>query len=84
MSNARGPYAASARSPKAIRRRITLIEQVRSIPRAEIDRALSWSDTTIANCESPVVKFCDKHRISIDWLILGDLRGLRRTRLGIG
>lgn len=83
MSRARGPFAAAARSPKAIRRRIALIDQVRAIPGAEIARALSWSDKTIANCESAVVKFADKYRISLDWLVLGDLRGLRCMTLGL-
>jgi hypothetical protein len=48
-----------------------------------IARERGLSDIEIAaalNCgTAAVLAFADKHRISLDWLVCGDLGGLRKT-----
>jgi hypothetical protein len=56
----------------AMRRRIQLIAHERRLQPSEVAKALTCR--TFA-----VVQFAERHRISCDWLIFGDLKGLLRT-----
>ena len=59
-------------SKRAIRIRIKMIANERGLSDAEVSRAM--------NCgTSAVVEFADKYNLSLDWLLLGDLKGLLRT-----
>jgi len=52
--------------------RISLIARERRLSHAEIANAM--------NCgTAAVVAFAEKHNISLDWLVRGDLKGLLRT-----
>jgi hypothetical protein len=59
-------------SKRAIRIRIKMIAHERGLSDVEVSRAMNC-------CTSAVVEFADKHNLSLDWLILGDLKGLLRT-----
>jgi predicted transcriptional regulator len=59
-------------SKRAMRVRISMIARERGLSDAEIAKAL--------NCgTAAVVAFAEKHDISLDWLVCGDLKGLLRT-----
>ncbi len=61
---------------RATRIRIKMIARERGLSDAEISRAL--------NCgTSAVVAFAEKHDISLDWLVCGDLKGYLRTVRGM-
>jgi hypothetical protein len=55
---------------KAIHVRVDLVAHERGLPRSEILKAKSSDDA--------LLNFALRHDLSIDWLILGDLRGLLR------
>jgi hypothetical protein len=56
----------------AMRRRIQVIAHERRLQPSEVAKALT--------CRTfEVLKFAERHRISVDWLIHGDLKGLLRT-----
>lgn len=57
---------------KAIHARIDLVAHERSLPPAEVKKAKS--------SEAALLEFAGRHALSIDWLVLGDLRGLLRMR----
>ena len=56
----------------AIRARIRLIAEERGLPAAEVKKALGLRTYRL-------VSFAGQFGISLDWLILGDLKGLLRT-----
>lgn len=62
-----------ATSTKAVQRRVRAIAEERKIPPADFHKLMHKRILT-----GPVLAFCDKHKISIDWLMCGDLRGLAR------
>jgi hypothetical protein len=57
----------------AVRRRVQAIAAERNIPPAEYAKLTHKRVSTRA-----AVAFCDKHKISLDWLLYGDLKGLQR------
>jgi hypothetical protein len=62
-----------ATSDDALRRRVRAIAEERNIPPADYAKLLHKRITTGA-----VMAFGKKHKISFDWLLAGDLKGLRR------
>jgi hypothetical protein len=62
-----------ANSDDALRRRVRAFAAERSLPPADIAKLMykriSMSDIRV---------FCEKHKVSSDWLLCGDLRGLHR------
>jgi hypothetical protein len=60
-----------ATSKEAVRRRILALAYERKLPKAEFAKALTCSTFAVA-------QFADRHRLSYDWLLLGDLKGLLR------
>jgi hypothetical protein len=62
----------SAGWKRGTRIRIKMIARERGLSDAEIAKAM--------NCgTAAVVAFAEKHDISLDWLVWGDLKGLLRT-----
>jgi hypothetical protein len=62
-----------AHSIDAIRRRVRAIALERNIPPADFGKLLHKRIIT-----AHAVAFCKKHKVSMDWLLCGDLQGLRR------
>jgi hypothetical protein len=62
-----------ARFRQEVRSRIALIAAERSLPKSETAEVMGRLNTR------DVVVFAERHRISLDWLICGDLKGLLRT-----
>src|SRR5258708_31326315 len=62
-----------ANSSDALRRRVRAIAEERSLPPAAIAKLMH---KRISNRD--VMLFCEKHKVSFDWLLCGDLRGLQR------
>jgi len=63
-------------SKRALRVRISMIARERGLSDAEIAKAM--------NCGTgAVVAFAEKHDVSLDWLVRGDLKGLLRTVRGM-
>jgi hypothetical protein len=62
-----------ARFRQEVRSRIALIAAERSLPKSETAKVMGRLNTR------DVVVFAERHRISLDWLICGDLKGLLRT-----
>jgi hypothetical protein len=60
----------------AIRARIALIATERGLPESEIKKAMGRLLTR------DVLRFARKHRVNMDWLICGDLKGLLETARG--
>jgi hypothetical protein len=61
-----------ATSKRAIRIRISMIARERGLSEAEISEAM--------NCGTrATVELARKHALSLDWLWMGDLKGLLRT-----
>ena len=60
----------------AIRARISLIATERGLPESETKKAMGRLATR------DVVHFARKHRVNMDWLICGDLKGLLETVRG--
>jgi hypothetical protein len=65
-----------------MRIRISMIARERGLPDSEIAKAMNCgtggghlSDAAF----SAVIEFTDKHNVSLDWLLFGDLKGLLRT-----
>jgi hypothetical protein len=59
----------------AIRKRICLIATERELSDDQIAKALTCKD-------KPLLQFADRHNLSLDWLICGDLKGLLRMKRG--
>src|SRR5690348_14663773 len=62
-----------ATSTKAVQRRVRAIAEERKIPPADIHRLMYKRIST-----RDIMVFCEKHKVSYDWLLCGDLRGLQR------
>jgi hypothetical protein len=62
-----------AHSSDALRRRVRTIAEERSLPPADFAKLMRKRIST-----RDVMLFCEKHKISFDWLLFGDLRGLHR------
>ena len=57
----------------AVRRRVRAIAEERNLEPAEFAKLMyERISTTYA------LAFCEKHKVSLDWLLCGDLQGLRR------
>jgi hypothetical protein len=61
------------RSPDAVRRRVLALVQERNLAPAEFAKLLHKRLSA-----SHAVDFCDKYKVSLDWLLSGDLQGLHR------
>ena len=62
-----------AHSSDALRRRVRALAQERNIPPADFAKLMYKRINT-----RDVMAFCEKHKVSYDWLLVGDLQGLRR------
>jgi hypothetical protein len=62
-----------ATSRPAMQRRILALAAERSIPPADFHKLMYKRPST-----PNALAFCDKHKVSLDWLLCGDLKGLRR------
>jgi hypothetical protein len=62
-----------AHSTAALQRRVRSLAQERNIPPADFAK-LMYKRIITANA----MAFCEKHQVSLDWLLYGDLRGLQR------
>src|SRR6267142_3913592 len=62
-----------AQSRPAMQRRVQALAAERSIPPTDFAKLLYKRVSTQA-----VIDFCEKHKVSCDWLLCGDLQGLRR------
>jgi hypothetical protein len=62
-----------AHSMDAIRRRVRAIAQERNLQPADIAKLMYKRIST-----THAVAFCEKHKVSLDWLLCGDLQGLHR------
>src|SRR5665647_2634899 len=62
-----------AHSSDALRRRVRAFAEERSLPPADIHKLMYKRIST-----RDVMLFCEKHKVSYDWLLCGDLRGLHR------
>ena len=62
-----------ATSRPAMQRRILALAAERSIPPADFHKLMYKRPTTEA-----VMVFCKKYKVSFDWLLCGDLKGLQR------
>src|SRR5260370_41991 len=60
-------------SMDAVRRRVRAIAQERNVQPVDIAKLMHKRISTRA-----AMAFCEKHKISLDWLLCGDLQGLRR------
>ncbi len=56
-----------------MRRRVRAFAEERSLPPSDIAKLMY---KRISNRD--VMPFCKKHKVSFDWLLCGDLRGLQR------
>jgi hypothetical protein len=74
-----GSFLAAASTPAAIRNRIIAISRERQLPKDEVDKALKANMRTLEE-DGTLFKLIVKYDISLDWLLMGDLRGLRRMR----
>jgi hypothetical protein len=66
----------AASSKDAIRTRIRLIAAERRLPESEIKKAMGRL------LVHDVMRFAQKHRVNMDWLLCGDLKGLLETARG--
>jgi hypothetical protein len=62
-----------AHSNDALRRRVRAFAEERNLPPADIAKLMYKRINT-----PDVMLFCEKHKVSYDWLLCGDLRGLQR------
>jgi hypothetical protein len=62
-----------AHSLDAIRRRVRAIAHDRNLQPADIAKLMHKRIIT-----AHAMAFCEKHKISMDWLLCGDLKGLQR------
>ena len=59
----------------ALRRRVLLLAAERNLPPAEYAKLLHKRVIT-----GSILDFCKKHEVSLDWLMHGDLKGLKRMK----
>jgi hypothetical protein len=64
-----------ATSRPAMQRRILALAAERSIPPADFHKLMYKRPSTKA-----VMVFCKKHKVSFDWLLCGDLKGLQSMK----
>src|SRR5258708_2064728 len=62
-----------AHSDDALRRRVRAFAQERNLQPADYAKLMYKRINT-----RDVMLFCEKHKVSFDWLLCGDLRGLQR------
>jgi hypothetical protein len=62
-----------AHSIDAIHRRVRAIAQERNLQPSDIAKLMYKRIST-----PHALAFCEKHKVSLDWLLCGDLQGLRR------
>jgi hypothetical protein len=62
-----------AHSIAAVQRRVRAIAQERNLPPSDIAKMMHKRIIT-----KHALAFCEKHKISLDWLLCGDLAGLQR------
>jgi hypothetical protein len=62
-----------AHSTAALQRRVRALAEERNIPTADIHKLMYKKPTT-----QSVMVFCEKYRVSYDWILCGDLRGLQK------
>src|ERR1700728_4501772 len=62
-----------AHTTAALQRRVRALAAERSIPPADFHKLMYKRPSTQA-----VMDFCKKHKVSFDWLMCGDLKGLAR------
>jgi hypothetical protein len=62
-----------AHSTAALQRRVRAFAQERNIPPADFAKLMYKRINT-----RDMMVFCEKHKVSYDWLLCGDLQGLRR------
>ena len=62
-----------AHSTAALQRRVRALAEERNIPPADFHKLMYKRPSTPA-----VMVFCEKHKVSYDWLLCGDLKGLQR------
>ena len=62
-----------ATSRPAMQRRILALAAERSIPPADFHKLMYKRINTY-----DIMVFCEKHKVSYDWLLCGDLKGLHR------
>ena len=74
IAGRRFPEAAMA--PEAIKARVLLIAADRELPNFDVERAVKAA----ARRGDYLVDFALTHGISVDWLIYGDIRGLKSMK----
>ena len=62
-------------SDAALRRRMLLLAAERNLPPAEYAKLMHKQRTM-----KPLLAFCEKHHVSLDWLMDGSLQGLKRMK----
>jgi hypothetical protein len=65
-----------AHSTDAVRRRVRAIAQERNLEPADYAKLMYMRIST-----AHAVAFCDKHKISMDWLLYGDLKAFHRQEM---
>ena len=63
-----------AHSSDALRRRVRALAEERNIPPADYAKLLMHKRVN----DRAIHVFCEKYKVSYDWLLCGDLRGLQR------
>jgi hypothetical protein len=66
---------AGCQTEAAMRRRLFALVAERNLPPAEYAKLLHKRIMT-----QSVMDFCKKHDVSLDWLMIGDLKGLQRMK----
>jgi hypothetical protein len=66
-----------AHSNAAVQRRVLALAVERDIPPADYAKLMHKRIIT-----ENMLAFCKKHKVSIDWLMCGDLKGLQRMKQG--
>jgi hypothetical protein len=62
-----------AHSTAALQRRVRALAEERNIPTADIHKLMYKKPST-----DSVMVFCEKYKVSYDWILCGDLRGLQK------
>jgi hypothetical protein len=62
-----------ANSTAALQRRVRALAEERNIPTADLHKLMYKKPST-----HTVMVFCEKYKVSYDWILCGDLQGLRR------
>jgi hypothetical protein len=62
-----------AHSTAALQRRVRALAEERNIPTTDIHKLMYKKPSTHS-----VMVFCEKYKVSYDWILCGDLRGLQK------